>query len=119
MLSGSKYNCIVLLKVPLPFCRAGGKVYINASGNAGIAKGSGDVLTGMITLYVGISPFEAMSRLYIHDRAGEKQPDALRNRHDSRRSDRCHSRNLSFLIPCIKGDARYYIEDFFSSCRIY
>ena len=53
-----------------------GKTYVNKSGNAGMATaGSGDVLTGMITAFLGqgLSPFEAAQwGAYFHGKAGDR-----------------------------------------------
>ena len=71
-----EYDCVVLLKgrhtvVASP----DGKVYVNKTGNAGMATaGSGDVLTGMITALLGqgVGPFEAAKAgAYLHGRAGD------------------------------------------------
>jgi hydroxyethylthiazole kinase-like uncharacterized protein yjeF len=80
--AAAKYSCIVLLKGAASIvAEPGGKVYINASGNAGMAKGgSGDVLTGMIASFIaqGYPPFEAtVLGCYIHGRAGEEAAGRL------------------------------------------
>ena len=80
--AATKYSCIVLLKGAASIvAEPGGKVYINASGNAGMAKGgSGDVLTGMIASFIaqGYPPFEAtVLGCYIHGRAGEEAAGRL------------------------------------------
>ena len=71
-----EYNCVVLLKghrtvVASPQA----KTYINHTGNVGMASaGSGDVLTGMITAFLGqgMSPFDAAKYgAYYHGRAGD------------------------------------------------
>ncbi|HHU77681.1 MAG TPA: NAD(P)H-hydrate dehydratase [Clostridiales bacterium] len=72
-----QYGCIVLLKGAASVVASPeGRVYINASGNAGMAKGgSGDVLTGMIASMIaqGYPPFEAaVLGCYIHGRAGDQ-----------------------------------------------
>jgi NAD(P)H-hydrate epimerase len=70
------YNCIVVLKgnktiVSTPV----GEVYINPTGNPGMASGgTGDVLTGMIggLLAQGLSPLEAATwGVYLHGLAGD------------------------------------------------
>jgi NAD(P)H-hydrate epimerase len=71
-----EYNCILVLKghrtvvaSPSP------KVYVNKTGNAGMATaGSGDVLTGIISAFLaqGIDPFEAAkTAVFIHGKAGD------------------------------------------------
>ncbi len=72
----AKYNCIVVLKgYHTVVASADGKVYINRTGNAGMAKaGMGDVLTGVIAaiLAQGVSPFEASkTAVFIHGKAGD------------------------------------------------
>ena len=71
-----KYQCIVLLKGNRTVvASAEGKVYINTSGNAGMATaGSGDVLTGMIAALFaqGLSGFEAAKLgAYLHGVVGD------------------------------------------------
>ena len=72
-----RHNCVLLLKghqtiVASPF----GKPYINKTGNVGMATaGSGDVLTGMITAFLGqgIAPFEAACLgAKLHGKAGDQ-----------------------------------------------
>jgi len=70
------YNVITVLKGHRTIVAdPGGRVYINKTGNPGMASaGCGDVLTGMIASFMGqgIKPFEA-ARLgvYLHGRAGD------------------------------------------------
>jgi NAD(P)H-hydrate epimerase len=71
-----KYNCVVLLKGHRTVVAAPGKkVYINKTGNPGMATaGSGDVLTGMIAAFIaqGLPGFEAARcAAYLHGRAGD------------------------------------------------
>ena len=72
----NKYNVVCVLKGHRTVvARPDGKIYINSTGNPGMAKsGTGDVLTGMIASFVGqgISPFDA-ARLgvYLHGLAGD------------------------------------------------
>lgn len=70
------YRCILLLKgKKTVVASAGGEVYLNHSGNVGLATaGSGDVLTGMIAAFLaqGLSGFEAAKYgSYIHGLAGD------------------------------------------------
>ncbi len=72
----SKYHCVLLLKGQRTVVASPqGKVYINTSGNAGMATaGSGDVLTGMIAalLAQGVIGFEAAKfSTYWHGKAGD------------------------------------------------
>ncbi len=57
-----------------------GNVWINPTGNAGMAKGgSGDVLTGMVGAFLarGLPPLEALqTAVYAHGRAGDLVRDA-------------------------------------------
>ena len=54
----------------------GGRVYVNRTGNPGMATGgTGDVLTGMIAAFVaqGFDPFFAASlAIYAHGKAGDE-----------------------------------------------
>lgn len=70
-----KYNCIVLLKGYKTIVTDGNKVYINTTGNPGMATGgSGDVLTGIITSLIG-QGYGALDAAtlgaYIHGSAGD------------------------------------------------
>ena len=53
-----------------------GKVYVNTTGNSGMATaGAGDVLTGMVAAFLaqGLSPFEAAKwGVYLHGKAGDR-----------------------------------------------
>ena len=71
-----EYNCVLLLKGHRTVIASPqGKSYINKTGNAGMATaGSGDVLTGMITAFLGqgMSPFDAAKYgAYYHGKAGD------------------------------------------------
>ncbi|MCL2698587.1 MAG: NAD(P)H-hydrate dehydratase, partial [Oscillospiraceae bacterium] len=66
-----KWNVVVVLKgVNTVIAAPGGKVFINITGNPGLAKGgSGDVLTGMIASFTaqGVRPLEAaLLGVYLH-----------------------------------------------------
>lgn len=72
-----EYGCIMLLKgAASVVAEPGGRVYINASGTSGMAKGgSGDILTGMIASLIaqGYDAFDAaVLGCFIHGRAGEQ-----------------------------------------------
>lgn len=68
--AAKKYNCITVLKGNKTVITDGKKVYINQTGNSGLAKaGSGDVLTGIISglCAQNLSIFDsAMLGCYIH-----------------------------------------------------
>ncbi len=71
-----KYGCVLLLKGHRTLVASPqGKVYINTTGNAGMATaGSGDVLTGMIAALLGqgLTGFEAAKfGAYWHGKAGD------------------------------------------------
>ncbi len=72
----NKYNVVCVLKGHRSVVAGpNGKIYVNKTGNPGMAKGgTGDVLTGMIASFVGqgIRPFDA-ARLgvYLHGLAGD------------------------------------------------
>ncbi len=74
--TSNKYNVITVLKGANTLVTDGKeKVYKNNTGNPGMATaGSGDVLTGMITSFIGqgISPYEgAVLGVYCHGLAGD------------------------------------------------
>lgn len=70
------YSVICVLKDTRTIVSDGTNIYINTSGNSGMAVGgSGDVLTGIICglLAQGMSPFEgAALGVYLHGMAGDK-----------------------------------------------
>jgi len=71
-----RYNCVLLLKGHRTVVASPqGKTYINHTGNVGMATaGSGDVLTGMITAFLGqgMGPFDAAKYgAYYHGKAGD------------------------------------------------
>ena len=71
-----QYNCVLLLKGHRTVVASPqGKTYINHTGNAGMATaGSGDVLTGMITAFLGqgMNAFDAARYgAYYHGKAGD------------------------------------------------
>ena len=75
------YNCVLLLKGHRTIvASAQGKTYINHTGNVGMATaGSGDVLTGMITAFLGqgMGPFDAAKYgAYYHGKAGDLAANA-------------------------------------------
>lgn len=76
----SRYGITCVLKDAVTVvCRKDGDVFINTSGNSGMAKaGSGDVLTGVIAglLALGMEEQESASLgVYIHGLAGDKARD--------------------------------------------
>ena len=74
-----EHNCICVLKDARTVVTDGKDIYINISGNEGMATGgSGDVLSGMITSLMaqGMDCFEAAKLgVYIHGLAGDKAAD--------------------------------------------
>jgi len=68
-------GCSVVLKGAASVVCDGQKIYVNTTGNAGMATaGSGDVLTGVITALAGqgLDDFEAaVLGVYVHGRAGD------------------------------------------------
>ena len=76
-----KYNINCVLKDAGSVISNGKDVYINLSGNSGMATaGSGDVLTGIIggLMAIGLQPFTAASLgAYIHGRAGDIMADKI------------------------------------------
>ena len=72
----AKYGCVLVLKGPGTITAApDGKVFVNTTGNPGMAKGgSGDVLSGMITALIGegFPPDKAAATaVYLHGKAGD------------------------------------------------
>lgn len=69
------YNITVILKGPRTIVTDGSQVYINKTGNSGMASGgSGDVLTGIVTslLGQGYGLYEAgVLGVYVHGLAGD------------------------------------------------
>lgn len=70
------YNCITVLKgARTVIANPRGELYINTTGNPGMATGGvGDILTGMIASFIGqgIEPFGAAKlAAYLHGRAGD------------------------------------------------
>lgn len=75
-LTSNKYNVITVLKGANTIVgNKRGNIYINSTGNPGMATaGSGDVLTGIITSLIGqgVAPYEAaMLGVYCHGLAGD------------------------------------------------
>lgn len=70
-----KYNCILVIKGAHTITVYGEKLYINATGNPGLATGgTGDVLTGVITGLIcqGYEPLEAcLFGVYLHGRSAD------------------------------------------------
>jgi len=70
-----RYNCTLLLKGAKTVVASKKKLYINATGNVGMATaGSGDVLTGMIAAFItqGLTGFEAAKYgAHLHGKAGD------------------------------------------------
>lgn len=70
-----EYGCIVVLKGANTVVTDGNKVYINTTGNPGMAMGgTGDMLTGMLASFIaqGAEPLKAaMCAVYIHGLCGD------------------------------------------------
>lgn len=74
--AAKKFAAVVLLKtVPALVATPAGDIYLNTTGNEGMATGgTGDVLTGVITGFLGqgLEPLEAaLAGMYIHGLAGD------------------------------------------------
>ncbi|MGX1930618.1 NAD(P)H-hydrate dehydratase [Flagellimonas sp. 2504JD4-2] len=71
----SEYGCILLIKGAHTMIVEGNKIYINSTGNPGLATaGSGDVLMGLITGLIaqGYEPLQgAIFGVYLHGLAGD------------------------------------------------
>lgn len=72
----AKWNVVLVLKgAPTAICAPDGRVFFNATGNVGMAKGgSGDVLTGLLTglLAQGYGPLHAaVLGVHLHGLAGD------------------------------------------------
>ncbi|MGQ9708246.1 MAG: NAD(P)H-hydrate dehydratase [bacterium] len=70
------HNCVLVLKgAPTVIAAADGRVYLNPTGNSGLATGgTGDVLTGLITGLIaqGADPLNAaIAGVYLHGKAGD------------------------------------------------
>ncbi len=76
-----KYGVVTVLKGANTVVSDGERVYINRTGNAGMAKGgSGDLLSGMIVslLAQGYSRFDAaVTAVFLHGAAGDKAAEEL------------------------------------------
>lgn len=80
-----KYDAVIVLKgSPTIVGSPEGQVYLNPTGNYGMASGgSGDVLTGIITAFLGqqMSPLEAaLGGVYIHGLAGDLAIESINPR---------------------------------------
>jgi NAD(P)H-hydrate epimerase len=81
----AKYQVIVVLKgAGTVIAEPNGKLYVNPTGNAGMAKGgSGDVLAGMIAAFAAQSMepfFAAICGVYLHGLAGDRCAKKLSQR---------------------------------------
>ena len=70
-----EFGCVVVLKGPSTVVTDGSKVFVNGTGNSGMATGgSGDVLTGILAAQIaqGLSCFEAgCLAVHVHGLAGD------------------------------------------------
>lgn len=77
-------ECIVVLKGANTVVTDGRQVFVNTTGNAGMAMGgTGDMLTGMIASFIaqGLSPLQAAkSAVYIHGLCGDITAEELSQR---------------------------------------
>lgn len=80
----AEHNMVVVLKGPQTVVTDGCRVFVNSTGNSGMATGgSGDVLTGIVTslLGQGMQPFEAAAvSVFAHGLAGDLAAKALGQR---------------------------------------
>lgn len=80
--ASSEFNSTVVLKGKHSIiATTDGKVYINITGNSGLAKGgSGDVLSGMIGSFMaqGYTPFQStLIGVYLHGKASDLMKDSM------------------------------------------
>ncbi len=77
-------DCIIVLKGANTVVTDGKEVFVNTTGNPGMAMGgTGDMLTGMLASFIaqGISPFDAAkSAVYIHGLCGDITANELSQR---------------------------------------
>jgi ADP-dependent NAD(P)H-hydrate dehydratase len=77
----AEHDVVLVLKGHGTVVTDGRRVYVNTTGNPGMAKGgSGDVLTGLIAALLGqrLEPFDAAQLgVYLHGRAGDLARDDL------------------------------------------
>jgi len=79
----AKHHCVLVLKgYRTLVASAGGDVWVNATGNAGMSTGgTGDILTGMIAGMVGQHPNDMMraviTAVFLHGLAGDLARDEL------------------------------------------
>ena len=81
----NRFNSIIVLKgSPTIIASPDGKIYLNPTGNVGMATGgSGDVLTGIIVSFLGqkMEPLEAaLCGVFIHGLAGDLAVDEINPR---------------------------------------
>lgn len=80
----SEYNCILVLKGVNTVVTNGKDIYINPTGNPGMAMGgTGDMLTGMLASFIAqdINPFDAAKcAVYIHGLCGDACRDKISER---------------------------------------
>ena len=77
----SRWNVVLVLKGQQTIVTDGGRVYVNSTGNPGMATGgTGDVLTGLTAAFVaqGMGAFEAaVLATWVHGRAGDLAAEAV------------------------------------------
>lgn len=77
----SQWNVILVLKGQHTIVTNGGRVFVNGTGNPGMATGgTGDVLTGLVAAFIaqGMTAFDAaVLGTWVHGRAGDLAADAV------------------------------------------